>query len=402
MTDNGKVNIFNAINVLKYTICDYFIDPYDIFAINHDLRDLMMCCKLINEQLFHICANKFYFKLVEVQKFNESKKSMIKNVIWMNAFDPIQIFDIAPNIRSLRYYNECPLRIEFFNPKLKFLILDTCVDIDYFNLKLLPSSLLGLHMPINFNLKIKEGSLPPELTILDIGTQFNQKITSGMLPCSITDLTFGAFFNQLIEVNTLPQYLKYLTFEGGDKITLMPNVLPNSLISLELYDFNEPLFLRGTFNYMLPRNLTQLEMGEKFDQPLDPGILPDNLIVLNLGGFYNQKLMQYSLPKKLKNLRLNSHYKYPLIDVLAHLTDLEIIQFAHSKNKHRHIKIIPEIIPKNIKKLLFEDRKFNKLSIEQNAFQIFSDRSIELSFNQKFIVMFKSTFCRFIDAIMDK
>ena len=154
----------------------------------------------------------------------------------------------------------------------------------------LPSSLIELTLPLDFNLIID--NLPSNLQILNLGCSFNQSINS--LPQSLTHLTLGESFNQ--EINHLPSSLKFLKL--GRNFIQGVDHLPNGLTDLILGKFfDQPID-------NLPSSLSNLKLGNYFDKSINR--LPPNLKTLFLGSFFNQSID--NLPNSIEILRLGKEF----------------------------------------------------------------------------------------------
>ncbi|GAM28321.1 hypothetical protein SAMD00019534_114970, partial [Acytostelium subglobosum LB1] len=82
-------------------------------------------------------------------------------------------------------------------------------------------------------------------------------------------------------------------------------LLPRSLTHLDLGDrFNKPI-TPGS----LPETLVNLTFGNAFNQALPVGVLPASLVDLSFGNIFNQQLTKGVLPSSLTSLNLGRDYK---------------------------------------------------------------------------------------------
>jgi hypothetical protein len=112
------------------------------------------------------------------------------------------------------------------------------------------------------------------------------------------------------------------------------DLLPSTLTNLALGDnFNQQL-LPGVF----PPKLTHLEFGNSFNQPIDPDVLPCGLSYLKFGRSFNQPIKKGVLAITLTCLEFGSNYQQPI--ELDNLHSLTCLKFGYCFNKP--IKAFPK------------------------------------------------------------
>eukprot|EP01112_Ceratiomyxa_fruticulosa_P018082 TRINITY_DN5735_c0_g1_i2.p1 TRINITY_DN5735_c0_g1~~TRINITY_DN5735_c0_g1_i2.p1 ORF type:complete len:347 (-),score=39.08 TRINITY_DN5735_c0_g1_i2:25-1065(-) len=111
---------------------------------------------------------------------------------------------------------------------------------------------------------------------------FDPQIHSSLFQ-HITHLIIGGNFNQDIGENNLPS-LKYLTFAN---------------------EYNRPI-------QNLPSNITNIQFGTNYNQPLRPNSLPPNLISLKFGFDFNHVVSEENLPSKLTHLHFSNSFNQPI------------------------------------------------------------------------------------------
>jgi hypothetical protein len=84
------------------------------------------------------------------------------------------------------------------------------------------------------NNKLIKGKISNLVTHLTFDKEFNKKLKEGDIPNSVTHLTFGKEFNQKLKKDDIPNSVTHLTFVWYFNQEL--NILPQSLISLNLYE----------------------------------------------------------------------------------------------------------------------------------------------------------------------
>ncbi|KYQ89643.1 hypothetical protein DLAC_09609 [Tieghemostelium lacteum] len=245
---------------------------------------------------------------------------------------------------------------------------------------ILPESLKTFYMGDYFDSPIEEGVLPQSLTKLVIGSVYNHPLPK--LPPSIEYVHIGRAFNQDLSVGIFPPSLKELYFDryfyqpfaptragtgfnnplevgvlSNTQLTqlllgnefnqdLLPNALPVTLKELWFGSrFNRPL-LPGCLSILY--SLTYLSFGYDFDQPLQPGILPQTLKTLIFGSAFNQSIEIGVLPQSLKSLKFGNTFNQPILpnSLPESLEDLEL-------GYHFNQPLLPNTLPKNLQKLVF-------------------------------------------------
>ena len=129
----------------------------------------------------------------------------------------------------------------------------------------------------------------------------------------------------------MPKKLTNLIFGHKFNQKIEANCLPKNLLFLNFGDkFNQKIEPN-----VLPNNLTNLTFGYKFNQKIDPNTLPENLLVLTFGLKFNQKLDSEMLPSNLKNINFEWINYADNNDSIKHH-----IKMVNNIPSYYHVKII--------------------------------------------------------------
>ncbi|GAM21393.1 hypothetical protein SAMD00019534_045680 [Acytostelium subglobosum LB1] len=221
-----------------------------------------------------------------------------------------------------------------------------------------------------FNQELQPGDLPQSLRFLQFGPQFNHMLHPGVLPSMLETLSFIGFsrynhifvsgslpdsltimintfnlesfhrhsrhcpsqslcsinllmqdlyqrashhyllannsinYSPQLVANVLPSALQELVFGASfDQDVFGPKVLPPNLKTLIMTQCKQPIIVGS-----LPSTLTHLNLGEAFNQSIEPKALPSSLTRLELGDMFNHPLLPGVLPSSLKWFRLGKQY----------------------------------------------------------------------------------------------
>ncbi|KAN0033393.1 hypothetical protein ACTA71_002820 [Dictyostelium dimigraforme] len=123
----------------------------------------------------------------------------------------------------------------------------------------LPPNLKKIIFSPFFNQKLLNNSFPSKLIYLEFGNNYNNQIPVGVLPLSLEILIFGNRFNQIILAGSLPSSISTLRFgiknestKGRFNCPIEENVLPSSLVHLEIYSMRYSFKINESF---LPKSL---------------------------------------------------------------------------------------------------------------------------------------------------
>jgi len=198
---------------------------------------------------------------------------------------------------------------------------DTELTLDHtFNepLSNIPENVTTIELGMMFDREIRRGDLPEGLRKLRLGHSFNQPMS---LPDSVEELSLGTRFNRVMDF-PLPRNLTVLKFGERFNSNIMEGVLP--------------------------KNLRELSFGMMFNVELTPGVLPRNLEYLDLGTSYKHRLIAGALPPKLKTLILSFSYNEPIDEGVLPNGLLEI-QFGEKFNR----PLGRGVLPRSLRKLKF-------------------------------------------------
>lgn len=111
----------------------------------------------------------------------------------------------------------------------------------------------------------------------------------------------------------LPDTLKSLQINNVEKNFKNEMNLPNSLIKLDLGQFNYPINL-----IKFPDSLKVLKFGDWFNQPITDINLPPNLEFLSFGNHFNEEFGSLKLPESLKVIQFKryAHHNFPKCNIL--------------------------------------------------------------------------------------
>lgn len=187
------------------------------------------------------------------------------------------------------------------------------------------------------------GDLPPYLS--DLTLIYGSDLVITDLPDRLKKLTISKIVGSSTTRITLPTTLNNISHVslGGD-LVFPYETLPLTLTHLTLPDtFNSPI------NFSHLTNLTYLEFGEMFNQPIKGNNFPINLTYLFFGTNFNQPIdlqqhlsslhtltfVQFnkpvhSLPRNVKTLRLGSSFNQQLPNTLHSVTCLSMPTYMDS------------------------------------------------------------------------
>ncbi|GAM18371.1 hypothetical protein SAMD00019534_015460, partial [Acytostelium subglobosum LB1] len=137
---------------------------------------------------------------------------------------------------------------------------------------------------------LKAGMIPPTLTHLTLGDNFSQSLSSKLLPSSLIELHLGSKFNHPLV--SLPSGLTTLSIGDSFNQPLTSRLLPQSLTKLKL---------GNGFNQLLPslRTLKRLALGQAFiDKNIMPMLTPDEFTKKLKSNDYTTKA-QFTVPLEL-------------------------------------------------------------------------------------------------------
>ncbi|KAK5579154.1 hypothetical protein RB653_008833 [Dictyostelium firmibasis] len=193
----------------------------------------------------------------------------------------------------------------------------------------LPCNLLTLDLGSYKNI-LERNVLPNSITSLVV--KFNESILKGgVLPKSLKKLILSFETNVDIKFNEkkiLPEALEYLKilFCGNESnIYIGDYILSKSLKSLEIFGgykdkktLSKNSFIHlnqlehisfgdnwGSLNdFILPNSgcLTSLDLGSKFNETIEKGVLPSSIKILKLGNHFNKSIVEDSFPINLEQL----------------------------------------------------------------------------------------------------
>ncbi|GAM23093.1 hypothetical protein SAMD00019534_062680 [Acytostelium subglobosum LB1] len=197
------------------------------------------------------------------------------------------------------------------------------------------------------SLRVLHFSASHLLKAFSIRLRYEEEDRSLTFPDSLTDLLISTTdFKGLI----LPSFIQSLIL-AGLKSDIVPGIIPTTLTSLKLNEFNNKIEAHS-----LPNGLKNLDVGHRFNQVLDKGSLPKSITKLSLGISFKQQCIDQHhldiLPASLVHLEFLLQHKH-LENVImleeiesplpASLTSLILSSF--------NSPIRPGLLPSNLKSL---------------------------------------------------
>ncbi|KYR01700.1 hypothetical protein DLAC_01705 [Tieghemostelium lacteum] len=244
----------------------------------------------------------------------------------------------------------------------------------------LPQSITDLSL-LRYSFPLTKNSLPMSLKYLNLGQHYNYPLLMGLLPPTIKELRFsedsffnteihqlpeslellklGSMFNQSLDTVSylrflrvlyigirfchplppLPQSLRELYIECCYEETLLRYPLPDKLYKLAINQFPETLEFQLN-RKVLPDSINILVLGRCFSQVIQPDLtLPKSLSHLEFGYRYNKSLQEGSLPEGLSILKFNEGYKQYITKPMLPSTLSQI----HITQEQR--PFLPKILP---------------------------------------------------------
>ena len=174
--------------------------------------------------------------------------------------------------------------------------------------------------------------LPRSLTKIEFGRLFDHSIHTLRLPSNLREIIFGGRFTKIIMPDDFPVSLTKLKFYGHYPYLrdLLPRLGALKVLELE-YVAKEPII-------SLPPNLEELICGEHFQSTL-PDELPRSLTKLEFGRRFNEPINHLRLPINLREMIFGEHFNQTLPDELpASLTKLK---FDFEGNFDRQLPDLP-------------------------------------------------------------
>ncbi|KYR01718.1 hypothetical protein DLAC_01728 [Tieghemostelium lacteum] len=189
---------------------------------------------------------------------------------------------------------------------------------------------------------LQPGIIPPTVVSLTLGSNLDFKLVPGTLPPSIRHLAilYKFSYDEFQWDKIIPRQLQTLKLEDCNRI-LQVGDLQEPLETLKLNGFNQVL-TPG----VLPSTLRYLDLGDKFQKPLETCSLPSGLEILSLviPGYKFTSTSQH-LPRSLKSLSI---YTIDLYSIPPSLTKLSLRGFDQP--------ITPLSLPPTLKTLEFSFR----------------------------------------------
>ncbi|EGC35961.1 hypothetical protein DICPUDRAFT_78380 [Dictyostelium purpureum] len=259
-----------------------------------------------------------------------------------------------------------------------------------------PESLTYLDIYCGYSLYFK---LPPQLEHLDLEMgESDYHIKTEMLPKTLKTLFFHGGSNFDHDNVVLPDTIENLEFSlhwSGNSFNqqLKKQFLPNSLKQLSFKNhhpsrlqiekgFNNggfPLIEEGLFKHT---QLTSIDFGDIFNQPIGINVLPPTLKKLILGNSFDQDLIQGSLPHSLEYLSVSKYTYNKTICVSNPYT------MVNCKSYHNQFKNSPEKLL-----ALIVSPSYNYEKIEPPSIKIFINLEVlDLSYLYDFIQFSKENF----------
>jgi len=162
-----------------------------------------------------------------------------------------------------------------------------------------------------FNESLASFVLPPNLEVLRTGFHYDQPVQGVQWPESLKEVYFGCKFNQRIDGVLWPLYLEKLEFDPvASLFNEATKAWPASLTQLTLgQKFDQPLC-------GLPLNLQRLRVGRNFDKPIDGVAWPVSLKEIQFGTRFNQPIEGVLWPASLEEMDFGACFNQPIVGVM--------------------------------------------------------------------------------------
>jgi hypothetical protein len=302
----------------------------------------------------HLLSVNFYYKINEPLwlPLTVTEISLSCCVV---TYSKLPNFNFPNSLTSITFNkNVYFLKKICFPPQLKCLIfkneLQHSIDIN-----VLPSHLEELRIH-DFNSVIHIGALPTSLKILILGKNFNFSNCADILPASLLHLEVG--FMEQNHFKMLPQSLTHLRIESktqNNKIN-KNNLKIDLDLNHEMYPFSHLIHLKylyygGHIDYklkskMIPKSIETLFLS--YSHQLQQHIFPHMLTNLTLGDNFNCVIQKNVLPATLISLIFGEQFNKPLDeDVLP--SSLEFLSFGNFFDQ----EIKKKYVPSKLQTLLF-------------------------------------------------
>ncbi|EGC36878.1 hypothetical protein DICPUDRAFT_150571 [Dictyostelium purpureum] len=326
------------------------------YSFNHDT---LKCFKYRDYlETMHYQINSFLYDPFELERLSRLEIERVVTRKRQESQDYIQLHQplIIDNLLNDEVIIDEESNIPDTVTKLYFHD-NSCIPMYFF-----PNSIKTLIFGYNFNSQINKYVLPNSLTSLEFGRNYNEYLVDGALPNSLKVIIFGKSFNKKIQLGHLPNSVIKIQFKDSFNEIIEDFSLPSNLKALQFgFKYNQALS-KGLFANI--SNLTYLEFGKCFQQPIDPQTLPQTLTYLKFGSYYNQPLEIGSLPKSLKTLKLSFEYNQEIKDNVLPV-GLTALSFGFHYNKP-----LPSTLPSSLTFLKlssqFNHRISNELLPEKN------------------------------------
>ncbi|CAM9962499.1 unnamed protein product [Ectocarpus sp. 12 AP-2014] len=201
----------------------------------------------------------------------------------------------VPRLRARRVTWNMPTAAELRHPMFALTDVD-CLEFDEdfegsLEAVTWPQRLKRIGFSESFNEPIDLVEWPPSLQEMIFGQEFNQPLERMKFPASLETIIFSEEFNQPIERVRFPASLRQLKIRG-------------------LSNFDQPI------GGVLPTSLQQLDLGTRFNQPIQDVVWPPSLQKLNLGFVFDHPIQRVVFPASLQELTVNGGFHQPIEGVL--------------------------------------------------------------------------------------
>ncbi|KAK5575640.1 hypothetical protein RB653_006773 [Dictyostelium firmibasis] len=315
--------------------------------------------------------------------FDSIPNGMVKRIhlstINFNVVDiPKSITNLKLDIRNAITLQE-KNKFSFSNLKKLELVSKSEIEIHH---HILPESLIHLKM-ISPKIFLGKKSLPNGLLYLKVSNNVMRMVNNNWLPLTLKTLIVGktmtdnwyGFKHSCLTIQhvNIPPKLVHLEFEEkgfgeGDHQILTPGCIPKSLTYLNVgLNFNQEILKDA-----LP-NLVEINLGSRFNQYLEPGVLPKtSLKKLILSTDFNKKLEVGSLPDSITHLIFGYNFNQPIFSLPSSLTCLELYC-----PKYSHIINTPNLFPPCLSKLVLSNNFKQNNLISNDCFSSIGNVLIE-------------------------
>jgi FNIP Repeat len=197
----------------------------------------------------------------------------------------------------------------------------------------------------SYSCSFPEGSFPPSLTSLSFQNNYNQRILPNVLPASLIKLQLGWYYDTEINEGVLPNSLQ--TLICGSWFNQPLPILPSSLVELVLGSG----FRQKIPDHILPSTLESLYLDRNYNQPL-PSFPPSfRKLEFEPSSEFNQSIV-HAFPPSFRILIFGEHFNQPLNEGILNI-GMEKLVFGENYDTQLPLKSLPSTLQQVFFELMF-------------------------------------------------